>query len=99
MSQDSEQLKVELKALAETIEAMLGHSTAQSKDEIARLRGRIELMLQNTREQLGDAKDRLAEQTKMVADKADNYVHDNPWTGIGVGAAIGLVLGILLAKR
>ncbi|WP_373416711.1 glycine zipper domain-containing protein [Vibrio parahaemolyticus] len=24
---------------------------------------------------------------------------ENPWTGIGIGAAVGVVLGVLLAKR
>ncbi|EFH4880825.1 TPA: protein ElaB, partial [Escherichia coli] len=27
------------------------------------------------------------------------YVHEKPWQGIGVGAAVGLVLGLLLARR
>ncbi|EFH3066523.1 glycine zipper domain-containing protein, partial [Streptococcus anginosus] len=26
-------------------------------------------------------------------------VHEKPWQGIGVGAAVGLVLGLLLARR
>ena len=31
--------------------------------------------------------------------RADDYVHEKPWQGIGVGAAVGLVLGLLLARR
>ncbi|HDI5924377.1 TPA: DUF883 family protein, partial [Escherichia coli] len=28
-----------------------------------------------------------------------DYVHEKPWQGIGVGAAVALVLGLLLARR
>ncbi|MEZ1649279.1 YqjD family protein, partial [Enterobacter hormaechei] len=24
---------------------------------------------------------------------------DNPWTGVGIGAAVGVVLGVLLTRR
>ncbi|HGV2812953.1 TPA: YqjD family protein, partial [Escherichia coli] len=26
-------------------------------------------------------------------------VRENPWTGVGIGAAIGVVLGVLLSRR
>ncbi|MEN1233372.1 hypothetical protein AAIG83_33705, partial [Pseudomonas aeruginosa] len=29
----------------------------------------------------------------------DEYVRENPWTGVGIGAAIGVVLGVLLSRR
>ena len=29
----------------------------------------------------------------------DQYVHDNPWSAIGIGAGIGLVVGYLVARR
>jgi len=29
----------------------------------------------------------------------DAYVHDQPWKAIGIGAALGFVLGFALARR
>ncbi|WP_428996317.1 DUF883 family protein [Pseudomonas aeruginosa] len=26
-------------------------------------------------------------------------MRENPWTGVGIGAAIGVVLGVLLSRR
>ncbi|MCT7423526.1 hypothetical protein N4A85_25660, partial [Escherichia coli] len=43
--------------------------------------------------------DALAIQTRVAAGRADLYVRDNPWTGVGIGAAIGVVLGVLLTRR
>jgi ElaB/YqjD/DUF883 family membrane-anchored ribosome-binding protein len=48
---------------------------------------------------LNAAGEKVAAQTKEIADRADSYVHDNPWTGVGIGAAVGVVLGVLLARR
>ncbi len=33
-------------------------------------------------------------QTRVAAARADEYVRENPWTGVGIGAAIGVVLGV-----
>lgn len=41
----------------------------------------------------------MATQTREMAGRADDYVRDNPWTGVGIGAAVGVVLGVLLARR
>ena len=57
-------------------------------------------------EKFRSAKTRLAEASRPVVDKAretavtaNDYVHEHPWTAIGVAAAVGLLVGILAAKR
>jgi ElaB/YqjD/DUF883 family membrane-anchored ribosome-binding protein len=39
------------------------------------------------------------ERTRQSAAATDAYVHRKPWQAIGAGALIGLVLGVLLARR
>ena len=34
-----------------------------------------------------------------AAKVADNYVHDNPWQAVGVAAAIGFLLGLVVSRR
>jgi ElaB/YqjD/DUF883 family membrane-anchored ribosome-binding protein len=41
---------------------------------------------------------RLA-RARQAADFTDGYVHENPWRAIGVGAAIGLLIGYLVSRR
>ena len=53
-------------------------------------------------EKVTSAKARLADVSKPVVEKArqvDHYVHGSPWTAIGVAAAVGILVGILAAKR
>lgn len=95
----SEHLRAELKSLADTLEEVLRGSSEKPKAEFDKLRSKAESALKETRSRLGEGGERLAEQTKVVAEKADEYVHDNPWTGIGIGAVIGFVLGALITRR
>ena len=99
MPQDktSEHLRAELKSLADTLEEVLQSSTDKPKAELDQLRAKAESALKDTRER--ETGDKIAAQTKEIADKADTYVHDNPWAGVGIGAAVGVVLGVLLSRR
>ena len=69
------------------------------KAELEKIRAKAESALQGSRARLNAAGEKVAAQTKEIADRADSYVHDNPWTGVGIGAAVGVVLGVLLARR
>jgi len=37
--------------------------------------------------------------TKAAAKATENYVKDNPWKAIGIAAAAGFVLRILVTRR
>jgi len=95
----SENLRAELKSLADTLEEVLRGSSQKPKAEFDKLCSKAENALKETRSRLSDSGERFAEQTKVAAEKADEYVHDNPWIGIGIGAAIGFVLGALFTRR
>jgi ElaB/YqjD/DUF883 family membrane-anchored ribosome-binding protein len=43
--------------------------------------------------------DRGRDLLKDVEHDARRYVRDNPWQAIGIAAAAGLVVGVLLARR
>lgn len=101
MSKDttSEHLRAELKNLADTLEEVLTTSSEKSKTELDKLRSKAQSALKDTRARLGDSGDRIAQTTREAADRADVYVRDNPWTSVGIGAAVGVVLGVLLTRR
>lgn len=49
------------------------------------------------REKLNQTLSGVSEQAKYAAQCADEAVHNNPWTSIGVGFGIGVVVGALIA--
>lgn len=101
MSKDitSENLRAELKSLADTLEEVLSSSSEKSKSELEKLRSKAHSALNDTRARLGDSGERIAQTTREAAGRADVYVRDNPWTSVGVGTAVGVVLGVLLTRR
>ncbi len=38
-------------------------------------------------------------QAKAQAEGVNTYVHDEPWKAVGVGFAIGLLLGVVISRR
>ncbi|GAA0479930.1 MULTISPECIES: YqjD family protein [Tatumella] len=95
----SEDLRAELATLADTLEEVLSGASDKSKVEIEKLHKKARAALHNTRESLGESGQHIAKTTREAAHKADNYVHEKPWHGVGIGAAIGVVFGILISRR
>lgn len=101
MSKDNttDHLRAELKSLADTLEEVLSSSGEKSKEELGKIRNKAEQALKDSRARLSETGDVIARQTREAAAHADKYVRENPWTGVGIGAAVGVVLGVLLARR
>ncbi|RTQ99649.1 DUF883 family protein [Halomonas nitroreducens] len=101
--ESTRQLKEDLHNLSQTVEELVSATADDSRNNIKELRARAEQRLQDTRSRLEargerayhDARDSVTHQ----ADACDRYVHDNPWTSIGIGAAVGVVVGMLIGRR
>lgn len=101
MSKDNttDHLRAELKSLADTLEEVLSSSSEKSKEELGKIRAKAEHALKESRARLGETSDAIARQAREAAAHADKYVRENPWTGVGIGTAVGVVLGALLSRR
>ncbi len=80
-------------------EEVLSNSGEKSKEELSKLRSKAEQALRDSRHRLGETGDALARQTREAAARTDEYVRENPWASVGIGAAVGVVLGVLLTRR
>ena len=67
------------------------------------LRGDLERKLGEARKRLTDLQDVAMERGRAAARYTDEYVHDNPWQSMAVGAGvaviIGIAVGVMLADR
>jgi ElaB/YqjD/DUF883 family membrane-anchored ribosome-binding protein len=48
---------------------------------------------------LGAVEKTAVAKARKIASESDDYVHENPWTAIGLGAGIGLLLGLLIGRK
>ena len=84
--------------LAADIEQLLKATAGQTGQHLAELRAKAQQSLQVARERLAELRG-AALQTSCAAGRAtDHYVRANPWPFIGMGACVGLLLGLIAAR-
>jgi len=93
-----EKLVGDLKTLIGDAEELLKASANQAGEKFSVARQKIEQSLVEGKKSLADAEKLLVKKSKEAADVADDYVRENPWGAVGVAAAIGLVLGLLIRR-
>lgn len=95
----AQDLREELASLADTLEEVLSQGGDRASNELSRVHKKARETLKGSRQRLGDSSERIAQSTRDAAKKADSYIQDKPWHGVGVGAALGLLVGILISRR
>jgi len=78
----------DLQAIMADAEELLRATADQAGPRVQEARARAEETLKNARERLEGAGHEL-----------DAKVRENPWVAVGVAAGIGLLVGVLLARK
>jgi len=94
-----EKLMEDLKVVVVDAEELLKATASQTGERIAAARIKASESLQVAKSRLVEAQATVAKKVKVVAKTTDDYVHDNPWQSMGVAAALGLALGVLISRR
>ena len=84
--------------LADSLEALLKSYGSDAKDEVDSARDKAQKLLEQTRAKM-NGNNSVSQAARDAGYQVDAYVRDKPWHGVGVGAAVGLVLGALLVSR
>lgn len=99
MNAPREQLVADLKVLMSDVEELVKATASQSGDKIAEIRGRIQSAAAELRPRLAQAEALLKEKARIAAATTDDYVHDHPWTAMGISAGVGIIIGLLIGRR
>lgn len=94
-----EKLAADFRAVMDDIDSLMTATGNQAEGDAKALRARIRERLDDAKERLLDAQHEAMRRAKAAATATDDYVHDNPWQAIGVAAAVGLALGVLIGRR
>lgn len=97
--ESQEQLVSDIKSVISDAEEMLSATADQAGEKVNNLRARIQVRLHDAKLRLVDAEEALLAKSKAAARATDEYVHESPWTAIGVAAAAGVLLGLALGRR
>ncbi len=89
----------DVQLLSDTLEEVLAYSGDKADQKYLELKTRAERALDDVKNRISHASDNYYYRAKEVVYRADDYIQENPWHGVGIGASVGLVLGLLLARR
>ena len=78
----------DLRAVMADAEELLRATAGEAGPKVQEVRARAEETLRNARDHMQDA-----------GRKLDAQVREHPWAAVGVAAGLGLLLGVLLARK
>lgn len=103
MSNDTEvsreKLASDLRVVIADAEELLRATAGQMGEKAVVARERIQESMRVAKDKLARAEEVMVDKTKAAARATDDYVHDHPWGAVGIAAAVGLVLGMLISRR
>ena len=86
-------------AVLSEAEDLLKRAGNETGDRAKDLRSQVESKLLSAKLRLQELEGQALDQAKYAARYTDDYVHDNPWMSIGVAAAVGFAVGLLMSRR
>ena len=94
-----DKLVEDLKVVVADTQQLIREAANSSAEGYAALRTRLEEKLVETRARIDQARAAAGEKARQAAECTHAYVKENPWTAVGVGAAAGVLVGLLLRRR
>lgn len=92
-----DQLLADLKTVIQDAEAWLRHGSSLTGEQFEAAKAKFETAIATAKEGLVNLE--VIEKSKAAAKATDVYVKENPWKAVGIGAAVGVVLGMLINRR
>ena len=94
-----DQLLSDLKTVIQDAEAWLRHSGHLTGEEFKAAKAKFERTLVKAKEDIVHLEEVAVEKAKVAAKATDEYVKENPWKAVGLGTAVGVVIGMLIARK
>ncbi len=95
----TDKLMKDLRLVMMDAEELLKATAGQAGEKVASARSRAEDSIRAAKGALAEAGEEAVERGREAAESADEYVHEHPWTAIGIAAGVGLVIGLLLSRK
>ncbi|MFP5392205.1 MAG: YqjD family protein [Gammaproteobacteria bacterium] len=94
-----EQLMSDLKSVIADAEQWLRSGSHLTGEDLAAAKAKFERTLSGAKADLIRLEEAVVEKAKVAAKTTDEFVTENPWKAVGIGAAVGLALGVLISRR
>jgi ElaB/YqjD/DUF883 family membrane-anchored ribosome-binding protein len=93
-----EKLIQDFRLVVTDAEELLRATAGVAGEKVSAIRERVQENLASARMRLAAAEEDLVAKAREAAKVTDQYVHDNPWKAVGIGAAVGVIVGMLIGR-
>jgi ElaB/YqjD/DUF883 family membrane-anchored ribosome-binding protein len=94
-----DKLVADFKQVITSAEELLNATANQSGDAIAQARSRAESTLHDARRKLAELEHEMVDEARRLVANGEQQIKEHPWAAVGVGAGVGLLLGMLISRR
>ena len=94
-----DKLMSDLRMVVADAEELLKLTAGEFNESTAGLRARMQERLTQAKHKLGDLQAAATEKALAAGRATDDYVHENPWQAVGIGAGVGRLIGMLISRR
>jgi ElaB/YqjD/DUF883 family membrane-anchored ribosome-binding protein len=81
------------------VEDLIKASTSLTGDDLARAKANLSARVAAARAFVEEMPGAISDRTRNTVKVADGYARERPWQAIGIAAAVGLLIGVLLGRR
>lgn len=93
-----EKLIQDFRVVVTDAEELLRATAGVAGEKVSAARERIQENLASAKARLAAAEESVVARTREAAKATDEYVHENPWKAVGIGAAVGVIVGMLIGR-
>jgi ElaB/YqjD/DUF883 family membrane-anchored ribosome-binding protein len=91
--------RTDMKTLVQDAQDLFREATSATGMKADELRSKGMALLETAMTKAQDVQAAAVETGKEFATNADDYVHENPWRAVAVSATVGMLVGLLIARK
>jgi len=95
MQEANHKLIIDLKAVVADAEELIKATAGQAGERLTQVRARLATAIEAAKETCQE----LEEKTVAAAKATDKTIREHPYESVGVAFGVGLLLGVLVARR
>jgi ElaB/YqjD/DUF883 family membrane-anchored ribosome-binding protein len=88
-----------LQQMVDEAEHLLKNAQRTGSEQFTAARDKFETQLRHAKDELRRLEESAIDNAKRAARATDQAVHDHPYTAMGIAAGVGLLIGMLIARR
>jgi ElaB/YqjD/DUF883 family membrane-anchored ribosome-binding protein len=99
LSSNIKTVQSDMRTLVRDAQDLFREATTATGEKADALRARGLSLLDAAMAKAQDLQAAAIETGKEMAETADNFVQENPWKAVAISAGVGLLLGVLIARK